>query len=213
VRDRVDQLLSDGMPIRAVAATVARSKSAVSRHKLHQGDERDPDGRKLDVQRPARKLRAVHSRSAKKSGKRAEKRSVPSLAQTGRSSRSQAGRTSIESREALVERLHHQLDAAEAILTDAQRRRDGRLALSALKEAREVLGAIGKALGFLTDGTTINIDNRRQSLALVEKLAASGVSDDVLRALAWSDDAIEAEVRALPSVNAQTLPASGSGEV
>jgi hypothetical protein len=107
--------------------------------------------------------------------------------------------------------LHTQLDAAERILEDAQRRRDGRLALAALKEGREVLSSIGRALGLITDAAAmqVTIDVRRQAVAAIAQM-----SPGALEALAWPDDAIDAEVRQLPDGTLQNdvpaLPAPES---
>jgi hypothetical protein len=81
---------------------------------------------------------------------------------------------------ALICRAEFLLDDATAICARAKTDGDARLALQALRECRSSLELLMRAHGMLQpDGTTVNIDARRQSVELFAKL-----SIEELRALA-----------------------------
>ena len=89
---------------------------------------------------------------------------------------------------ALIHRAELLLDDATVICAKAKDEGDSRLALQALRECRSSLELLMRAHGMLAPDATVNVqvDARRQSLALVAKL-----SEDELRALARG--AIEVE--------------------
>jgi hypothetical protein len=111
------------------------------------------------------------------------------------------------------------VDEALGLLEHAKKADDRRTALAALREARDGLSLLMRVAGMLTDGATINVDARRQSLAVWANL-----SEDELRALASGhvtanrglaaepeaavsapSDAIDAVVRPLALVGPEAL--------
>jgi hypothetical protein len=79
---------------------------------------------------------------------------------------------------ALLRRAEHLLDDAQAILSRAAGAGDDRMALTAVRETRASLELVMRAHGMLAnDGPTVNIDARKQSLALF-----AGLSTDEIRA-------------------------------
>ena len=186
VRDSVDRQLAEHVPIRQIASVVDRSKSAIPRHKLDGSDERDERSVKLSTPEAPKAVKDTTSRRRARPSPSAREE----LSQTGH----QAGQEPIETREHLVERFQKMLDEAMAILTEARRRRDNRLALASLKEARESMVSIGKALGLVQpDGATF-IDQRRQGLLLLGKLSDESLDAAIARLMAGGDAAVGDEL-------------------
>lgn len=80
------------------------------------------------------------------------------------------------------------VDKALDLMGHAERVDDRRMALAALREARESLGLLMRAAGMLgSEGTTINVDARRQSVELLAKIG-EGDLRSYIAALADTDD-------------------------
>lgn len=102
---------------------------------------------------------------------------------------------------ALLRRAERLLHNAEAIVAKAVEDGDSRLVLQGIDRARSSMELMMKATGLIgSDGTTVNVDARRQSVELFAELSL-----DDLRALAAlgngkalpPGDVIDAEVRSL----------------
>jgi hypothetical protein len=124
------------------------------------------------------------------------------------SSSAESGRFADLDSKALVGATARLVDEALDLLEHAKKADDRKTALAALREARDGLSVLMRVAGMLApDGaTTINVDSRRQSIALVAKLTT-----EELRALAYGEP-IDVESRALTDGTAQddvpALPAA-----
>ncbi len=78
----------------------------------------------------------------------------------------------------------HLRDRALAILAEAEKTKDHRTALGAIREARGVIELLGKVQGRLADGTTVNVltgDNASLWVSISERImgAMEGAPEDV----------------------------------
>jgi hypothetical protein len=185
----VSKALAAGGSKRTVAARFGLAQASVQRHR--QGC-----------------LRMVkREKPAETSAKREAPRTSEDSARFGANS-------SISTPKDLLDRLQSLFRLGD-LLEEAYVRRDVDACVKLSRELRSAAESYAKVAGWMTEGsqTNISIDFRKQSIALAASLEASGISDDVIRKIAWSEGVIDAEFRAETSGTAQNdVPALPSGE-